>query len=158
MADKKLKIIITVLVFFLLFGLGYYLFFRDSGFEFRPEGKKVEVVEEKIVFTRDPYLFRAGTDYRLGKRNEGEKVTEFQKGDYFGLSAGIEIEKEVTINIWILDENGLIIAENPISPLKKESSGPFGLCCALVPDKEGNYLLRLKINGTEEDIAFEVIP
>jgi len=122
------------------------------------EIKTEETFEEPSVEIIRAHLFRAGTDYELGRRNEGEEVIEFQKGDYFGISARIEIEEAVVVNTDILDENNVVIEKNPISPLEKSESGSFGLCCALVPDEGGNYSLRLEINGTERDIAFEVIP
>ena len=154
MAAGSLKLTVAAIIIIVLFASLYYLLFRDSVVEDKAE----EVIETaKVVFARDPHLFRAGTNYELGRRNEGQKVTEFQRGDYLGVSANIETDREVVIETQILDQSG-IIDENPMSSLKKESSGSFGLCCALVPDKEGSYLLRLKINGTEREIPFMVTP
>ena len=116
-----------------------------------------EVIQEPFAEIMRAHLFRAGTDYKIGRRNEGQAVIEFQKGDYFGISARVEIEEKVAISAEILDENKIVLNENPMSLLEKMESGSFGLCCGLVPDEEGNYVLRLKAGSAEKEIPFVVM-
>ena len=152
----KSKILLIIVVGIIIIGAVFLFQIINRGTDTDTDRGIEEISKEPSVEIIRAHLFRAGTDYELGRRNEGEEVIEFQKGDYFGISARIEIEEAVVVNTDILDENNIVIEKNPMSPLEKSESGSFGLCCALVPDEEGNYSLRLEINGTEKDIAFTV--
>jgi len=163
--NKKLIILIVVLVLIIIGGLVYFLAAGDLTID-RENDEDVEDVEEveeqtEIDMTREPHLFLAGTGGELGARNENQAVSEFDPGDYLGVSGQYEVREEGRMWGNLLDRNEGMITEEALPPFTAhvtEGPGGFSMCCAAVPNRANSYHIEVVLDGQRMDLLpFEVV-
>lgn len=155
---KNKKLIFALIALVVIVGAVYLLAEGDVTVD--PENGEDVVEDSGLEMVREPHLFLAGTGGEIGQRDENEAVSEFNPGDYLGVSGEYMVEEEGRMWGNILDRNEGMEIEEALSPFTvnvTEDSSGFSMCCAAVPGRENSYYIEIIFDGERVDlIPFEV--
>jgi len=165
MRKKTVIIILSVVILSLsIFLIINFSSFPENKIE-KEEEKETEVEEQSDFFLYlepeeflNPDDFPSYEDFETAIKER--KTSSFKPFDLMGLQGTIHRDVQVSVTGQIIDVTGKVVEDNIDIRTDHEAGSdfPFIVCCFYVPEKDGEYLL--KIFADEELITtldFEVI-
>lgn len=168
MASNKVLIgIIIVLVLIIAVGAGYFIEKSHPSISNNPS-KNNEVsnpnsnqesnsnAQVKIT-SAHLEIFPAGA--QIGPDIKGTETSTFSLDSQVGLALEAQTSKQISLTYKIFDESGVDTGLIWHGLDLKINNGPFSFCCIENPKTPGKYVMKLYLDGAEENsLPFEVSP